>query len=95
MFKDHSRALEASSSHFSAITKLPHVFKDNKPDLNFLMETLKQDSKAMDIFRDEMAKVDILANRRERFLNFGQPFSEPKQKELKVLQTSPSEAQMS
>ena len=40
-----------------------------------LMETLKADSKAMEIFVDEMAKVDLTANRRERFLNYGQPFS--------------------
>lgn len=48
-----------------------------------LMDTLKSDSKAMEIFLDEIAKVDLIANRKERFLNYGQPFSSPS----KLMQT--------
>lgn len=76
MFRDHSLALEESVANYTTVTKFPKIFKDQKkPDISMLMETLKADSRAMDIFIDEMAKVDLTANRRERFLNYGQPFS--------------------
>ena len=77
MFKDHSRILEESIQTFNTVTKFPKIFTDKKPDIPMLMDTLKSDSKAMEIFLDEIAKVDLIANRKERFLNYGQPFSSP------------------
>jgi len=40
----------------------------------------------MTIFIDEMAKQDLIANRHERFLNYGKPLL-PQNKPVKKLQT--------
>ena len=86
MFKNHGRQLESSQVHLKTITKLPKVFNTNEPDIPLLFEALYQDSTAMTIFLDEMAKQDLIANRHERFLNYGKPLP-PQAKPIKKLQT--------
>jgi hypothetical protein len=38
----------------------------------------------MNIFLDEMARQDLIANRHERFLNYGQPLPAPNKPQEKL-----------
>ena len=58
-FRNHSHALGSTVRHFKTLVDMPKPpQRGKKLDVGSLMETLKTDPRAMDIFLDELALAD-------------------------------------
>ena len=58
-FRNHSLALGSTVRHFQTLNEFPKPKKKGKKlNVTAMMETLKQDPRAMDIFLDELSAAD-------------------------------------